>query len=37
MTLPLTSYCKKCGQDVPVADFCPYCRAKLAANTVRLA
>ena len=37
MTLPLTSYCKKCGQDVPVADFCPHCRAKLAANTVRLA
>lgn len=37
MTLPLTSYCKKCGQDVPVASFCPNCRAKLAANTVRLA
>ena len=35
--LPLTSYCKKCGQDVPVSSFCPNCRAKLAANTVRLA
>lgn len=35
--IPLTSYCKKCGQDVPVAAFCPNCRAKLAANTVRLA
>ena len=35
--MPLTSYCKKCGQDVPVASFCPNCRAKLAANTVRLA
>ena len=35
--MPLTSYCKKCGQDVPVASFCPNCRAKLAANTIRLA
>lgn len=35
--IPLTSYCKKCGQDVPVASFCPHCRSKLAANTVRLA
>ncbi len=35
--IPLTSYCKKCGQDVPVSDFCPHCRSKLAANTVRLA
>ena len=35
--IPLTSYCKKCGQDVPVASFCPNCRSKLAANTVRLA
>ena len=35
--ISLTSYCKKCGQDVPVASFCPNCRAKLAANTVRLA
>ena len=35
--MPLTSYCKKCGQDVPVASFCPNCRSKLAANTVRLA
>ena len=37
MTLPLTSYCKKCGQDVPVSSFCPNCRSKLAANTVRRA
>ena len=35
--MPLTSDCKKCGQDVPVASFCPHCRSKLAANTVRLA
>ncbi len=35
--MPLSSYCKKCGQDVPVGDFCPYCNSKLAANTVRLA
>ena len=35
--IPLTSYCKKCGQDVPVSSFCPHCHAKLAANTVRLA
>ena len=35
--IPLTSYCKKCGQDVPVSDFCPHCRGKLATNTVRLA
>ncbi len=35
--MPLTSYCKKCGQDVPVGDFCPECHGKLAANTVRLA
>ena len=35
--IPLTSYCRKCGQDVPVSSFCPHCRTKLAANTVRLA
>ncbi len=35
--LSLTSYCKKCGQDVPVSTVCPHCRSKLAANTVRLA
>lgn len=35
--MPLSSYCKKCGQDVPVSSFCPNCRSKLAANTVRLA
>lgn len=35
--MPLTSYCKKCGQDVPVSSVCPNCGSKLAANTVRLA
>ena len=35
--MPLTSYCKKCGQDVPVSSVCPQCGSKLAANTVRLA
>ena len=35
--MPMTSYCKKCGQDVPVASVCPHCGSKLAANTVRLA
>ncbi len=35
--MPLTSYCKKCGRDVPVSDRCPDCGAKLPANAVRLA
>lgn len=35
--MPLTSYCKKCGRDVPVADRCPHCSAKLPVNAVRLA
>ncbi|MBR4080490.1 MAG: hypothetical protein IKK21_01740 [Clostridia bacterium] len=35
--MPLTSYCKKCGRDVPVCDRCPDCGAKLPANAVRLA
>ena len=35
--MPLTSYCKKCGRDVPVRDRCPDCGAKLPASTVRLA
>ncbi len=35
--MPLTSYCRKCGRDVPVASVCPDCGAKLAPNTVRLA
>ncbi len=34
--MPCTSYCKKCGRDVPVSDRCPDCGSKLAANTVRL-
>lgn len=37
MSLPLTSYCKKCGRDVPVCDRCPDCGAKLPAGAVRLA
>ncbi len=35
--MPLTSYCKKCGQDVPVGDTCPQCGKKLPANAQRLA
>lgn len=35
--MPLTSYCKKCGQDVPVSASCPNCGAKLGPGTVRLA
>lgn len=35
--MPLTSYCKKCAQDVPVASVCPHCGAKLPASAVRLA
>lgn len=35
--MPLTSYCKKCGRDMPVGDFCPECGGKLAASAVRLA
>lgn len=35
--MALTSYCKKCGRDVPVGDRCPNCGGRLAANTVRLA
>lgn len=35
--MPLTSYCKRCGRDVPVRDRCPDCGGKLPASTVRLA
>ncbi len=35
--MPLTSYCKKCGKDVPVGSLCPDCGSKLAPNAVRLA
>ena len=34
--MPLTSYCKKCAQDVPVSEVCPHCGAKLPASSVRL-
>ncbi|MBQ8616507.1 MAG: zinc ribbon domain-containing protein [Clostridia bacterium] len=35
--MALSSYCKKCGRDVPISDRCPHCGARLPANTVRLA
>lgn len=35
--MPLTSYCKKCAQDVPVGDVCPQCGRKLPSTAVRLA
>lgn len=34
--MPRTSYCKKCGRDVPVSERCALCGNRLAANTVRL-
>ncbi len=34
--MPKSSYCKKCGRDVPVGERCPLCGGKLGANTVRL-
>jgi len=35
--MALTSYCKKCGRDVPVRDRCPDCGGKLPPSAVRLA
>jgi len=35
--IPLTSYCKKCGRDMPRSERCPECGAKLAPGAVRLA
>ena len=35
--MAITSYCKKCGQDVSVGDICENCGAKLAKTSVRAA
>ena len=35
--MAITSYCKKCGQDVPVSDICENCGAKLQKSSVRVA
>ncbi len=35
--MPITSYCKKCGRDVPVAERCPHCGGKLPKSTQRVA
>lgn len=35
--MALTSYCKKCGRDVPVGERCPHCGGRLAGNTMRVA
>ena len=35
--MPMTCYCKKCGRDVPVADTCAHCGAKLARSSARVA
>lgn len=35
--MALTSFCKKCGKDVPVGEVCPYCGGKLTAASVRTA
>lgn len=35
--MALTSYCKKCGKDVPVGELCPYCGGKLTAASVHAA
>lgn len=35
--MPLTAYCKKCGQDVPAGDTCPLCGRALAKSSLRVA
>lgn len=35
--MAITAYCKKCQEDVPVGDRCPYCGSKLAKSSVRVA
>lgn len=35
--MAITSYCKKCGQDVPVGDICENCGARLAKGAIRAA
>ena len=32
----ITSYCKKCGQDVPRGEVCPYCGSKLPKTSARV-
>lgn len=34
--MAITSYCKKCGQDVPRGDSCPYCGGKLPKTSARV-
>ena len=34
--MAITSYCKKCGQDVPRGDICPQCGAKLPKTSARV-
>ncbi len=34
--MAITSYCKKCGQDVPRGEVCPYCGGKLAKSSARV-
>ena len=34
--MAITSYCKKCGQDVPRGDVCPQCGARLPKTSARV-
>lgn len=34
--MAITSYCKKCGQDVPRGEICPQCGAKLPKTSARV-
>lgn len=35
--MPVTAYCKKCGQDVPVSETCPLCGRSLPKSARRVA